>query len=291
MISTENKKTNSWRRISAKSVTAAVKKLFIEANTVLGADVVSALRKGLKREESPVGRQVLAKILENAGIAGREAMPLCQDTGLAVLFVEIGQDVHVAGGDLREAIEEGVRQAYAEGYLRKSVCDPLTRANTKDNTPAIIHMDVVPGNQLKITAMPKGGGSENMSTARMLIPAAGIEGIKKFVLDTVENAGANPCPPIIVGIGIGGSLEQACLLAKKALLRPVGKKNKKDKRLADMEGELLKKINATGIGPAGLGGRVTALAVHAEMMPCHIASLPVAVNLQCHAARHKETTL
>jgi fumarate hydratase subunit alpha len=253
--------------------------------------VVSALRKGLKREESPVGRQVLTKIIENAGIARRDAMPICQDTGLAVLFIEMGQDVRVVGGNLREAIEEGVRKAYQDGYLRKSVCDPLTRANTKDNTPAVIHMDVVPGDQLKITAMPKGGGSENMSAAKMLTPSAGIEGIKKFILETVEKAGANPCPPIIVGVGIGGSLEQACILAKKSLLRPVGKKNNKDKRLAGMEGELLKKINATGIGPAGLGGRVTALAVHAEMLPCHIASLPVAVNIQCHVARHKETTL
>jgi fumarate hydratase subunit alpha len=283
----ENKKRNTLRRINTRLITATVKKLFIEANTVLSADVVFALRKGLKREESPVGRQVLTKIIENAGIARRDAMPICQDTGLAVLFIEMGQDVRVVGGNLREAIEEGVRKAYQDGYLRKSVCDPLTRANTKDNTPAVIHMDVVPGDQLKITAMPKGGGSENMSAAKMLTPSAGIEGIKKFILETVEKAGANPCPPIIVGVGIGGSLEQACILAKKSLLRPVGKKNNKDKRLAGMEGELLKKINTTGIGPAGLGGRVTALAVHAEMLPCHIASLPVAVNIQCHVARHR----
>jgi len=279
------------RRIPAKKITRAVRKLLIEANTALNPDVVSALRRGLKREESAVGRQVLAKILENARIARRTEMPICQDTGLAVLFVEVGQDVHITGGDLREAVREGVRQAYADGYLRKSVCDPLTRANTGDNTPAVIHVDIVPGDRLKIIAMPKGGGSENMSAAKMLTPAAGVEGIQAFVMETVEAAGANPCPPIIVGVGIGGSLEQACILAKKALLRPVGKKNKKDKRLAGMEGELLKKINATGIGPAGLGGRVTALAVHAEMLPCHIASLPVAVNIQCHVARHKETTL
>lgn len=290
-MDTEITTKTKLRRINTRLITATVKKLFIEANTVLSADVVSALRKGLKREESPVGRQVLTKIIENAGIARRDAMPICQDTGLAVLFIEMGQDVRVVGGNLREAIEEGVRKAYQDGYLRKSVCDPLTRANTKDNTPAVIHMDVVPGDQLKITAMPKGGGSENMSAAKMLTPSAGIEGIKKFILETVEKAGANPCPPIIVGVGIGGSLEQACILAKKSLLRPVGKKNNKDKRLAGMEGELLKKINATGIGPAGLGGRVTALAVHAEMLPCHIASLPVAVNIQCHVARHKETTL
>lgn len=279
------------RRIQAKKITQTVRKLFIEANTALNPDVISALRRGLKKEESPIGRQVLEKILENARIARRTEMPICQDTGLAVLFVEIGQDVHVTGGDLREAVREGVRQAYADGYLRKSLCDPLTRANTGDNTPAVIHVDMVPGDRLKIIAMPKGGGSENMSAARMLTPAAGIEGIKKFVLETVEAAGANPCPPIIVGVGIGGSLEQACLLAKKALLRPVGKKNKTDQRLSRMESELLEKINALGIGPAGLGGRVTALAVSAEMMPCHIASLPVAVNLQCHVARHKEVII
>lgn len=279
------------RRIQTKKITQTVRKLFIEANTALNPDVISALRRALKKEESPIGRQVLEKILENARIARRTEMPICQDTGLAVLFVEIGQDVHVTGGDLREAVREGVRQAYADGYLRKSLCDPLTRANTGDNTPAVIHVDIVPGNQLKIIAMPKGGGSENMSAARMLTPAAGIEGIKKFVLETVEAAGANPCPPIIVGVGIGGSLEQACLLAKKALLRPVGKKNKTDQRLSRMENELLEKINALGIGPAGLGGRVTALAVSAEMMPCHIASLPVAVNLQCHVARHKEVII
>lgn len=279
------------RRIQAKKITQTVRKLFIEANAALNPDVISALRRGLKKEESPIGRQVLEKILENARIARRTEMPICQDTGLAVLFVEIGQDVHVTGGDLREAVREGVRQAYADGYLRKSLCDPLTRANTGDNTPAVIHVDMVPGDRLKIIAMPKGGGSENMSAARMLTPAAGIEGIKKFVLETVEAAGANPCPPIIVGVGIGGSLEQACLLAKKALLRPVGKKNKTDQRLSRMENELLEKINALGIGPAGLGGRITALAVSAEMMPCHIASLPVAVNLQCHVARHKEVII
>ena len=287
----ETKSGKSLRRISAKSVTAAVKKLFIDANTNLGKDVLSCLRQALKKEESPIGRQVLKKIIENAGVAAREAMPICQDTGLAVMFVEVGQDVHVTGGDLRTAIEEGVRQAYQDGYLRKSVCDPFTRANTKDNTPAILHLDVVPGNAIRLIAMPKGGGSENMSQARMLTPAVGLDGIQAFVLETVEKAGANTCPPIIVGVGIGGSLEQACILAKKALLRPVGRKNKKDKRLAQMESELLERINATGIGPAGLGGRVTALAVSAEMMPCHIASLPVAVNLQCHVARHQEIVL
>ena len=279
------------RQIDCELITATVKKLFIEANTVLGKDVVEALRKSLPKEESATGKEVLVKIMENAEIACHNKMPICQDTGLAVVFIEIGQDVHIAGGNLREAIEEGVRLAYAEGYLRKSVCDPLTRKNTQDNTPAIIHIDIVDGDRLKIIAMPKGGGSENMSAAKMLTPAAGSDGIKKFVLETVEQAGANPCPPIMVGIGIGGSLEEACILAKKALLRPVGEANSKDERLVQMEKELYTGINDLGIGPGGLGGRVTALAVNVEMMPCHIASLPVAVNIQCHVARHKEETI
>jgi fumarate hydratase subunit alpha len=279
------------RQIDCKLIIATVKKLFIEANTVLGADVVEALRKSLPKEESATGKEVLVKIMENADIACRSKMPMCQDTGLAVVFLEIGQDVHIVGGNLWEAIDEGVRLAYAEGYLRKSVCDPLTRKNTGDNTPAIIHVDIVAGDRLKIIAMPKGGGSENMSAAKMLTPAAGIDGIKKFVLETVEQAGANPCPPIMVGIGIGGSLEEACILAKKALLRPVSEANSKDERLAQMEKELYTGINDLGIGPGGLGGRVTTLAVNAEMVPCHIASLPVAVNIQCHVARHKEETI
>lgn len=287
----EDKTKHSLRRINAGRITTTVKKLFIEANTVLGGDIISALQSALREEESPIGKRVLEKILQNADVACRDTMPICQDTGLAVLFVEIGQDVHVIGGDLREAINEGVRQAYQEGFLRKSLCDPLTRKNTQDNTPAVIHIDMVPGNQIRIIAMPKGGGSENMSAAKMLTPAAGIDGIKEFVLETVEKAGANPCPPIIVGIGIGGSLEQACILAKKALLRSVGDANPSDARLAELEEELTLRINRLGIGPAGLGGRVTTLGVHAEMMPCHIASLPVAVNIQCHVARHREETL
>ena len=279
------------RRINVKRITKTVKKLFIEANTVLGEDIIGALKTARSLEESATGKQVLEKIIENAGIACRRKMPICQDTGLAVLFVEIGQDVHIVGGDLRQAIEEGVRQAYADGFLRKSVCDPLTRKNTGDNTPAIIHIDIVEGDRLKIIAMPKGGGSENVSAAKMLTPAVGIDGIKKFVLETVDRAGANPCPPIMVGIGIGGSLEQACILAKKALLRPVGLPNYKDERLAQMENDLYQSINKSGIGPGGLGGRITTLAVNVEMMPCHIASLPVAVNIQCHVARHKEVII
>lgn len=287
----EKKTKNTIRRIDCRRITAAVRKLFIEANTELGADVLASLQASLEKEESAIGRQVLEKIIENADVACRNKMPICQDTGLAVLFIEMGQDIHIVGGDLREAIEEGVRQAYAEGYLRKSVCDPLSRKNTQDNTPAVIHIDVVAGNQLKIIAMPKGGGSENMSAAQMLTPAAGIEGIKQVVVEKVLAAGANPCPPVIVGVGIGGTLEQACILAKKALLRPVGEENKTDERLAQMEKELFGSINELGIGPAGLGGRVTALAVNIEMMPCHIASLPVAVNIQCHVARHKEVII
>jgi fumarate hydratase subunit alpha len=287
----ETKTRSTLRRINTKRVTKAVKKLFIEANTVLSEDVIGALRHALSREESENGKQVLQKIIENADIARRKKMPICQDTGLAVVFVEIGQDVHLTGEPLHAAIEEGVRQAYDEGALRKSVCDPFTRKNTTDNLPAIIHVDIVSGDRMKIIAMPKGGGSENVSAAKMLTPAAGIDGIKKFVLETVDNAGANPCPPVIVGVGIGGSLEQACIMAKKALLRPVGEANRIDERVEQMEKELLDSINKLGIGPAGLGGRVTALAVNVEMMPCHIASLPVAVNIQCHVARHKEITI
>jgi fumarate hydratase subunit alpha len=279
------------RRINVKRITKAVRKLFIEANTVLDEDVIEALHQAQSREESETGRQVLQKIIENADIARRKKMPICQDTGLAVVFVELGQDIHITGGPLHAAIEEGVRQAYNEGYLRKSVGDPLSRKNTTDNLPAIIHVDIVSGDRLKIIAMPKGGGSENCSAAKMLTPAAGIDGIKKFVMDTMAAAGANPCPPVIVGVGIGGSLEQSCVMAKKALLRPVGEANRIDERVEQIERELYQSINNLGIGPAGLGGRVTALAVHVEMMPCHIASLPVAVNIQCHVARHKETTL
>ena len=290
-MDTETKTRRTLRRINTKRVTKAVKKLFIETNTVLSEDVVRALRHALSREESETGKKVLQKIIENADIARRKKMPICQDTGLAVVFVELGQDVHITGGALHAAIEEGVRQAYDEGYLRKSVCDPLTRKNTTDNLPAIIHVDIVSGDRMKIIAMPKSGGSENASAAKMLTPAIGIDGIKKFVLETVDSAGANPCPPVIVGVGIGGSLEQACIMAKKALLRPVGESNRIDERVEQMEKELYLSINNLGIGPAGLGGRVTALAVNVEMMPCHIASLPVAVNIQCHVARYKEKTL
>jgi len=281
----------SVREISCKTIAATVKQLFLEANTVLEEDVFRAIDEAIVREESDLGRYSLEKIRENAAIAREFSAPLCQDTGLALVFVEMGQDIHVVGGNFAEAIEEGVREAYGEGFLRKSVCDPLSRNNTGDNTPAIIHTEIVEGDRIRIVAMPKGGGSENMSTSAMLLPAAGIDGIKKHVVAAVAKAGPNPCPPVIVGVGIGGSIDESMILAKKALLRTVGERNQKDARLSKLEQETLEEINRLGIGPQGYGGRITALAVHVEMMPCHIASLPVAVNIQCHAARHKETII
>jgi len=279
------------REISCPAVTAAVKQLFLEANTSLGEDVLAALRQARETEISELGRHVLDQILENAAIAKKSQAPLCQDTGFSVVFLEIGQDVHLVGGDLDGAVQEGIRQAYAEGYLRKSVCDPLSRTNTKDNLPAVIYTDIVAGDRLKIIAMPKGGGSENMSGTAMLVPAVGYEGIKRFVVDQVQAAGSNPCPPVIVGVGIGGTIEQSALLAKRALLRPVGQPNNHDERLRRLEQEILQEINKLGIGPQGYGGVVTALAIQVEMMPCHIASLPVSVNIQCHVARHREVVL
>ena len=280
------------REIRAEDVTATVARLCQEANVCLGDDVLAALERARAEEPSPVGRAVFDQILQNAQIARQEQMPLCQDTGLAVVFVELGQDAHVVGGDLRQAITEGVRKGYIDGYLRKSaVSQPFSAlVNTKDNTPPIIHFDVVPGDHLKIIVAPKGAGSENMSALRMLVPADGRQGIVDFVVDVVDRAGANPCPPIIVGVGIGGTAEQTVYLAKRALLRPVGQPSP-DPEVAALEAELLGRINDLGIGPAGLGGRCTALAVHVETYPCHIASMPAAVNIQCHAARHKEATL
>ncbi len=279
------------REIDSKLITETVKGLFLEANTCLGADVLAALQISLAREESALGRQVLARMLENAAVAREESAPICQDTGLAVVFVEIGQDVHVAGGLLNDAIEEGVRQAYGEGFFRKSVCDPLSRANTGDNTPAVIHVEMVAGDRVHLTVMPKGGGSENMSSVSMLLPTAGREGIRRHVVEAVLKAGANPCPPVIVGVGIGGSIEESLILAKKSLLRPLGQKNSRDKRLNDLEQDILADVNRMGGGPQGFGGTVSALAVHVEMKPCHIASLPVAVNIQCHVARHREAII
>jgi len=278
------------REIGFEKIVETVSRLFIEANTELGEDVLDAIRKAKDMEESPTGKEVLAELLENARIAKEEQVPMCQDTGLAVVFVEMGQDVHIVGGHLYEAIQEGVRRGYRDGYLRKSACHPFTRANTGDNTPAIIHMELVPGDRLKIIAMPKGGGSENMSAVAMLTPSVGKPGIMDYVVKRVKEAGSNPCPPVIVGVGIGGTLEKAAILAKRALLRRLGSSNS-DPELDQMERELLERINDLGIGPQGYGGRITALGVFIEMMPCHIASLPVAVNIQCHAARHKEAVL
>lgn len=280
------------KEIKAKDITSTVARLCKEANFFLGEDVLAALRKAREEEESPVARQLLDQILENADIAAREEMPLCQDCGLAIVFLQVGQEVHVSGGDLHEAVDEGVRQGYAEGYLRKSaVRQPFSaRVNTKDNTPAIIHTEIVPGDQLKITVAPKGGGSENMSRFAVLKPAQGRQGVVDFVVSAVEEAGSNPCPPTIVGVGIGGSAEKAMILAKRALLRTVAEPSP-DPEIAELEKELLQRINETGVGPGGVGGRITSLAVHVETFPAHIASLPVAVNLQCHSARHKEAVL
>ncbi|RLB09455.1 MAG: fumarate hydratase [Deltaproteobacteria bacterium] len=278
------------REVAASRITEAVRDLCIKANTQLGEDVLDALKRALKEEESPQGRDILEKLILNAQIAREENIPICQDTGFAVVFVELGQDVHVSGGSLVEAINEGVRQGYKDGYLRKSICHPFTRQNTGDNTPAIVHIEVVPGDKIKLIVAPKGGGSENMSRVTMLTPAVGIEGIKDFVVQRVKESGPNPCPPTIIGVGIGGTFEMAAILAKKSLLRELGTKNR-DPELQKLEEDWLKAINDLGIGPQGLGGRITSLAVHIEMMPCHIASLPVAVNIQCHAARHKEIEL
>ncbi len=279
------------RELDVARITEAVKKLCLDANFYLGDDVTDRIKSCMEREESPTGKEVMGKILQNIEIGKNDAVPLCQDTGYAVFFVEIGQDLHIIGGDLGEAINEGVRQGYAEGYLRKSVVsDPIERKNTGDNTPAIVYCDIVPGDKIKITIAPKGGGSENMSEVKMLAPAAGVEGVKEFVVDRVRRSGANPCPPVIVGVGIGGTFDKCAQIAKRALLRPVGSRHP-DPFYADLEAELLEKINKLGIGPQGFGGRCTALAVHIEVHPCHIASFPVAVNMQCHVARHKEVIL
>ena len=278
------------REINTSQITTALRDLCIKANTHLGEDVLAAFRKAIELEVSPTGKDILEKLVENARIAREEAIPICQDTGFAVVFVELGQEVHLVGGDLKEAVNEGVRQGYQEGYLRKSICHPFTRKNTGDNTPAVIHIDIVPGDRVRLIVAPKGGGSENMSRVTMLTPAVGMEGVKDFVVQRVKESGANPCPPTIVGVGIGGTFETAALLAKKALLRPLGSQNP-NTELASLEAELYEKINGLGIGPQGLGGRITSLAVHVAMMESHIASLPVAVNIQCHAARHKEMEL
>lgn len=283
-------KRGIMREIDVKLITEKVKDLCMEANTDLGEDVLQAFDRAIEKEESPIGIEILKELKENARIAKTEKVAICQDTGFAVIFVELGQDVHLVGGGLNEAIYEGVRQGYRDGYLRKSICHPFTRANTGDNTPAIIHTEIVPGEKVKVTVAPKGGGSENMSRVVMLTPSDGKEGIKRYVVQRVKESGSNPCPPTIVGVGIGGTFEQAALLAKKSLLRPLGRKNP-DPELETFESEILTEINHLGIGPQGLGGRTTSLAVQILMMPCHIASFPLAVNIQCHAQRHKETEI
>ncbi len=272
--------------VDVKGITKAVRDLCIETNILADEDVLGAFKTALQNEKSAVGREVLKTLIDNARIAKEEKLPICQDTGMAIVFLEIGQDVHLAGGDLEDAVNEGVRQGYKEGYLRKSVVKhPVLRGNTGDNTPAVIHTRIVPGDKVKITVAPKGFGSENMSFVKMLKPTEGFEGVKAFVLDCVKKAGGNPCPPIVVGVGIGGTFEKAALMAKEALTRRLGEKSIKED-LAKLEGELLEEINKTGIGPQGLGGATTALAVHVNDFPTHIAGMPVAVNICCHAYRH-----
>lgn len=279
------------REIHVSEIIKAIRKLCIDANYYLSDDIKEKLEEAHKEEDWTIAKDILEKILINAGIAKNENMPMCQDTGVTCVFIDLGQDVHVTGGNFEEAINEGVRQGYAEGFLRKSVVkDPLNRVNTGDNTPAVIHYNIVPGDKLHITVSPKGFGSENMSKLKMLRPADGIEGVKNFVLQTVKEAGPNPCPPIIVGVGIGGTFEKSALIAKKSLLRPATERNS-DPFYAELEEELLKKINALGIGPQGFGGRTTALCVNIETYPTHIAGLPVAVNISCHATRHAEIEL
>ena len=280
------------RNIDTKEVTKTVTRLLIEANYYLPDDVLEALQIAQDTEESVAGKKVLSQLIKNADIAAKEQMALCQDCGVAVVFLELGQEVHIVGGGLVEAINEGVRQAYEKGYLRKSmVTRPFSaRVNTKDNTPAIIYTDIVPGDKLKIIVMPKGGGAENMSRLIMLTPSAGRQGIIDNVLKAVEEAGSNPCPPVIVGVGIGGTAEKTIMLAKKALLRKIGEHNA-DTEVAELEKELLQKVNELGIGPMGYGGRTTALAVNIEVFPSHIASMPMAVNINCHSSRHKEAAI
>lgn len=279
------------RKIHSDQIIEAVKNLCIEANLVLPQDVKNALEKAEKEEISPAGKDVLNQLKENSKIAESKKRPLCQDTGTAVFFVEMGQEVCIEGSGLEDAINEGVRQGYTEGFLRKSVLgDPLERKNTGDNTPAIVHLKQVPGNKLKIKFAAKGGGAENMSRLAMLKPAQGVDGVKKFVIETVELAGANPCPPIVVGIGIGGNFEKSAILAKQALFRNLEEKNPAP-FYADLEEELKNEINKLGIGPQGFGGTQTCLRVLIKTFPCHIASLPVAVNIQCHSARHGEIVI
>ena len=277
------------RTIETAEIIEAVKEMAIEAACDLEPDILEALVKARDNENSPLAKDLLDLLLVNADIASREKMPVCQDTGISVVFVSVGQDVWV-NGDLEEAVQEGVRQGYDEGYLRKSVCDPLTRKNTNTNTPAIVHLESQPGSEITIFYLPKGCGSENMSRLQMLPPSAGIEGMTEFICETVFAAGPNPCPPLVIGVGIGGSFEKAAILAKRSLFRPLGEHNARQD-VAELEEKILEKLNREGQGVEGMGGNNTALAVNIEVFPSHIASLPVAVNIQCHAHRHKERTL
>lgn len=274
------------REINVNEIIPVVSAMCIESNCILNEDIKNALKENLGRETNSLASDILADIIKNAEIAKRDNVPICQDTGMAVFFIELGQDVHITGGNLYDAINEGVRIGYQAGYLRKSVvADPIRRGNTGDNTPAIIHTDIVPGTQLKITIAPKGFGSENMSGIKMLKPSDGVDGVIRFVTETVRSASGNPCPPIVVGVGIGGTMEKAAILSKKALLRDIRKDNP-DEYYANLEKELLDKINALDVGPQGFGGKTTALGVNVEVFPTHIAGLPVAVNISCHVTRH-----
>lgn len=279
------------RKINVKEIEDVVREMCINSNIYVGKDILDAFDRFKEKETSPIGKNILVNLIKNAEIAKREQMPICQDTGMAVVFVEVGQEVQFVGGDINVAINEGVRRGYKDGYLRKSVVgDPLLRKNTGDNTPAIIYYDIIPGDKVKITFTAKGFGSENMSRIKMLKPSDGVQGVIDFVVETVSIAGPNPCPPIVVGVGIGGTFDKATYLAKKALLRDIGVHNEKA-HLRDIEIHLLEKINALGIGPQGLGGNTTALAVNVETFATHIAGLPVAVNINCHVSRHKEVIL
>lgn len=279
------------REISAELITETVAKMCVRANCALNPDIRKALEHGLERETNPIAQSVLEDILKNADLAGEEAMPICQDTGMAVFFLRLGQDAHITGGALEDAVNQGVRLGYTRGYLRKSVvADPVRRGNTGDNTPAVIHLELVPGDRLEITFAPKGFGSENMSAVKMCKPSEGLEGIIEFVTDTVRHAGGNPCPPLVVGVGIGGTFEKCALLAKKALLRDVESRNA-DPYYADLEDTLLTKINQLDVGPQGFGGVTTALGVNVETFPTHIAGMPCAVNISCHVTRHLTETL
>jgi fumarate hydratase subunit alpha len=276
------------KEVNVSDITKVIKELCICSNYYLPKDVKKKIEKYAREESWPMAKDIMNKILANIDISEKQNVPICQDTGMTCVFVKIGQDVHIIGGNLEDAINEGVSQGYIEGYLRKSVVrDPLNRVNTKDNTPAVINYEIIPGDKLEIIVAPKGFGSENMSQIKMLKPADGLEGVKDFIIETVRDAGPNPCPPIVVGVGIGGTFDRAAVLAKKALIRPLNERNK-DKFYADLEEELLNKINSLGIGPQGFGGKTTAIAVNIETYPTHIAGLPVAVNISCHVTRHRK---